>query len=1255
MRDFLIKLGGSHLVWSERQVVEEINSRWNGKATEHITDDVAETITTIVRDVVSQVNCNCSKETRRYIAKVVAQLGNRLNLTDHVLRIIRQSFEIESKQLSKNQVEVFLRTNADEKIRVTIQVFVIGYISPKDWTKEVLEATVKLSAKFSKGAGALSLLRKEDIAEALMLGEELTRGMTNEITIFDTLNMLNNIPRNRREQLIALMKALTEDLSDPYLIPQFLFLLSQFDDEMIVTLRSRHEQVVAALKERYLRAEFLWLFTVVSPIERSRQFHDTLDQLIARPLGADVSLFQRVAQAWGGGEDTGLLLRLDHILHRICDRFIILKAVSAIPFLGKRRTYVLSLAQNYFDETSSNIEIAGIIKALSNLPEKDREAILSTEVSLPGQRDLTLTPLEMILLRHASWTIPQNSRRAFWSLVEDLLREIGEGQREIILRALPHIGNHPDFFSLLGEVTAGMRDPFNISLIIEVLKKYPLSEREALLKEIKDLLLSFDHNERVMLLSQITKIPSPDRPELVAQVKELLSFLSNDYLRSSLAIIITTTSPEEIAQLFRLATALFTGDGYERLSVLEELDSVAYSERAQLVALFEDLLKDVESGWKRGDLINSFAKFSPQNRVKLSLNCKDFLAQSKSTQYRIAILKLLRRVNSSEWEKLLPRLTDLLVDIPDDSGRVKILEAIQTVSPEEFMEFIPQSAELIRRIASVSRKIELIRALGSLPSRERAELIPLTKDVLADLKYGYQRLELLNTIISLPASERVEILSLAKDLLTCTESSWQRSSILRILSLIPGCSRCPEVVSSIGTLYHNLEEETLREIAEGYISELDTDQRVTYLSRPEGAQQLFNEVQQRITTRSGIPSFTVRLCDISQNPLMVLQQLSEHIQKFRPTPKMLFVCFLDENGNRLPGVDVGGLSRQLFGDLFSNISATLSDNFDEVGPKTQDTSPTELERELFIGIGHLLNFCLFANGFGREYKVGEVFSLHFYRALKTFNREELLTDSSFDFRADFPRVREIHRKLAPHLYTPIDFDERENEDRFGLIRPSLDEKCPSAFGIAAIAYLNNSDETLPEGVAHLTGKTTFAQFKELSIDEKINIMDQYPALYEKIADLEKEEWGRYGQKGKEFYALHLIAKGIYQVSDSYYPWTSIKLNDDTWLTSTLCGSYDTEMIISRLKYENDVSENTKQWLSNWIRQADKDLLQTFLKTLTGSSSVGWHNLYICPSVEHDGFYFHTCAFQIDVPEVEDYETFKMGLEHSLGGEGYTQI
>jgi hypothetical protein len=365
-------------------------------------------------------------------------------------------------------------------------------------------------------------------------------------------------------------------------------------------------------------------------------------------------------------------------------------------------------------------------------------------------------------------------------------------------------------------------------------------------------------------------------------------------------------------------------------------------------------------------------------------------------------------------------------------------------------------------------------------------------------------------------------------------------------------------------------------------------------------------------------------------PEKVLELFYDSCFKNEKRDHNLVIKALDEDLKEIDAIDAGGLRRQFISDLFealarkatSGKSSFFAAHKNSVAGWLPVLSDYDIEKQenLYIAIGKLMGMCLTSVGqslwgLDTSYVIGKIFDPAVFdviaaappRVLYT-GFENLDDDSLLALYTALEKGKD--NQLLQYYQTP---DLRQcNED---TLRDMI-----------SYAYMEDLDE-MPKKLKGNPSKGTILEHQKTIREQlKMQLIDcakaneSLPLIF----------------KMAEGIAYNEIERDEWQNKD----WTSIGN-----LEMRIQGSFDKQNIKDAfLCYST-----TKNYIDQWIDQSDDAMVKMFLKAATGSTAIA-ANIKINIRYSDDKNRlpeYHTCARTIDIPEYDDFATFKSKLEQSF--------
>lgn len=119
------------------------------------------------------------------------------------------------------------------------------------------------------------------------------------------------------------------------------------------------------------------------------------------------------------------------------------------------------------------------------------------------------------------------------------------------------------------------------------------------------------------------------------------------------------------------------------------------------------------------------------------------------------------------------------------------------------------------------------------------------------------------------------------------------------------------------------------------------------------------------------------------------------------------------------------------------------------------------------------------------------------------------------------------------------------------------------------------------------------------------------------------------------------------------PWQAVRQMAPSALSRGLQGTLSREALQDKLKFDESIPQEKRQWIQRWIATADMEKIKQFLYTLTGATSIGSMQLKINDNSgsEQAALFFHTCFNAVEIPfaSIDSEAKFKEVFEATLGG------
>ena len=342
--------------------------------------------------------------------------------------------------------------------------------------------------------------------------------------------------------------------------------------------------------------------------------------------------------------------------------------------------------------------------------------------------------------------------------------------------------------------------------------------------------------------------------------------------------------------------------------------------------------------------------------------------------------------------------------------------------------------------------------------------------------------------------------------------------------------------------------------------------------------------------------------DLSERPLEVLDTLC---QLFSQGVKgMLRITFLHEEG-----VDASGLGKELIGRLFRGLKEKL--DFKELPnglylPQAADQNLSDQEKRALNQLGMLIMFCFNAK---REYPTGLIFDRGFFTTLVSLTDDQL--NSSFqallEDEKSYLQLVDIYAKMNSVNEKEAATMERLKTYAAPFTEKSDDKTLRGAFASAALDYDDDFEA------------------KGITID---NIKQHLKEVQEGVRRYIKEDF-LIPHLIPYFLPIVEIAKGMKAAPfHSTITWQRVQSLQPNILSDTLQGRLTHALVVEKLDFGEDISQEKQEWIKNWINTLSLKQLQLFVFGLTGAFALGNENLKIRSSPH---IYFHTCFNIVELP------------------------
>ena len=466
----------------------------------------------------------------------------------------------------------------------------------------------------------------------------------------------------------------------------------------------------------------------------------------------------------------------------------------------------------------------------------------------------------------------------------------------------------------------------------------------------------------------------------------------------------------------------------------------------------------------------------------------------------------------------------------------------------------------------------------------------------------WNRKACLPTLQHIPKSERPECVRLANQL--------DVPDLIRLLGLatlqhIPEGER-PECVRLVNQLNVSREHretclDILRQVPEGERPEcvrlandpnIPNESRIDFLRTRCEAFRLDEEIPLIDIDDSAdnihniaehLHSFKVASTSITQDPVATLSRLAENMQN---SGAQLRISYEDSGS-----IDVGGVSRdfvtKLLDALFQPDRIPKMAEMIENGlivPKF----PEKIPEKCYQGLG-----LIFADALNQEICTGCRFHPILFQMLHSLTNEEIDKVNTKDNKEPYNKILKVYLKSQPQ-YSKI------NEKDLNAIDEFVD------------------NGTVPPLIKSL-GMTKENFLTETGIDEMIKSTLM-------IAQYTKQRLTLRNQS-----------------------WDAVKGNTPDDLREKIEGKLTKADVLSALENQPDAVSNQKSYLEHWILDSTPEQLENFVYAISGSKALPLgKTLRIKDGGDLKRFpEFHTCSYQVNIPNYQDYDTFKVQFETSL--------
>lgn len=391
---------------------------------------------------------------------------------------------------------------------------------------------------------------------------------------------------------------------------------------------------------------------------------------------------------------------------------------------------------------------------------------------------------------------------------------------------------------------------------------------------------------------------------------------------------------------------------------------------------------------------------------------------------------------------------------------------------------------------------------------------------------------------------------------------------------------------------------------------------------------------------------------LASDPEAVLDTLAHKAFSRGDSPLGLYVQVYDNNGNTEEAEDAGGVSRGFISDLFEELVPGSEGrpwglHFNALpngryAPMTEhDGALSGKAKTRFSAIGHTMGLIAGAasvnkrgqwvgNSFiyRQDMPIGLVFNEGLFAAMLAFTDEE--TAMEFE-NIPLQRRAELYSTLHANDGDQQTFDKFRN---FASMDEATFRDLTDREVIDAVYYAwPNLD--FPEGLDEDNPESIRAHFTEVS-----------QALNDQLQD-------RYGLKMlQELAPIHAMAEGfkahIASLREAGLTINAVEQNNSAALSKLIQGiPVTTESFLAKLRFSG-VSQESREWFTNWIHAADDEKLRQIVYAITGSYSLGKEPIKAVRGVDERFAHCHTCFNRIDLPRGHTTEeSFFDAMDESL--------
>jgi hypothetical protein len=363
---------------------------------------------------------------------------------------------------------------------------------------------------------------------------------------------------------------------------------------------------------------------------------------------------------------------------------------------------------------------------------------------------------------------------------------------------------------------------------------------------------------------------------------------------------------------------------------------------------------------------------------------------------------------------------------------------------------------------------------------------------------------------------------------------------------------------------------------------------------------------------------------LKSDPVFYLDDLQKLLNAIPKAANNFSLAFLDDNGAKVDSIDIGGLTRSFFSDLFSALK--LGNKLSFLRSYEGGFVPNvvnEKDRLHVRTLGQLVGMCLRT----QDLRIVPFFKSSVFTAI---------------FRLKWRNLAELTPGIQKAIFLAL------NED-------AKDIQKLARYGWGSWARLKEHEKleilyyAYPEGWP----EDLFGDGSDLDSVEK---------NYRLIQDAIQEVILKYAQEN------HSIVAGVYELASSIIDSLKPFKEEDEWefihpymtplaLEERIEGKFSKENFLNQLEIENDEEARIKNVFRVWVEESDTKDTRKFLKAICGSESLGSNDLscrVLYPSDDEpqeklDGRLpaFHTCSNSFEIPSYSSYAQFRKQLSSAF--------